>query len=276
MNWARFKYIAESRELTLIGYLNVDVLNTPRLVPPHTEVKIHVERATPEFALVRPKKTSTETYRIRWLKAGMSVTRVRVNDYVASSISRGLNGGREMYFPFTRTETRLFEIPRGSRNFTAHTVFSGSLPDRIVLALTETESVGYGEYANNPMLFSSRKFDLSLVQLYIDDMRVLPTPLTPDWSRHHYATEYMTLLQNIGADRDMRLGGGCIEFDQLAGDYGVFCLGVRGVDGRETGSLSVELGFSKGTPRQICGFIMGEFRSCMILNKDGEVRQTDY
>ena len=244
MSWARFEYIADSKEVTLIGTLHDDILNTTRLFPPQTDIKILIERSSPEFALVRGRN-GNETYNIRWIDARMSVTRVHVNDNIRQGLVRTLNSRRDAYFPFTRTDSRTFEIPKGSRNYNARMLFSGALPDRVVLVLCDPDSLGYGSWENNPMLFPAKKFDLNFVQFYIDETRVLEKPFRPDWNRDQYAKEYMALLQATGVDRNLSLSGGSISYKQFSQDYGVFCTVVRGVDGRETGSVFCGVGIFK-------------------------------
>ena len=141
----RFQFIKGSRELTLVATLNNDIFNTSRLLPPGINARVRIERSTPEYALIRSEE-SKHNYKIKWLDAKFTARRVKLHERVQSTIYRGLAANKPVYMPFTKLESKVFEIPAYSRYNRAHGIFQGLLPERVLLALVDTEAVGYGDY----------------------------------------------------------------------------------------------------------------------------------
>jgi len=269
----RFKFIAGSKELTMITQLSSDVFNCQRLLPPGNRMKIIVERQTSAYALIRKPETTT-TYKVRWVRARIVATRVRVTEDVIRETNRMIGLGNPVFLPYSRTDARSFEIGVGLTYYRASALFSGSLPGKALLVLMDPNGLGSGGYDNNPMIFPAHSFGVSEVQFYVDDRAVLAKPYKPKWSIDSYLQEYQSLLKVMDLDRGD--GGSCMKYETFGKDYGIFAVNLRGFEGRDRGVVSVELRFEEGLKTSVAGLLIPEFRSCIMIDSDKNVSQNDY
>ncbi len=257
----------------MIGRLSHDVFNSSRLLFPGNSLRIQLDRSSPEFALIR-KEGVADNYKIHWLDARCTVTRVRVSEQISRETERQLRLGKQIYLPFTRTDCRAFEIPLRSRNYRANALFSGPLPDRVLLILQDTNAISSGEYSTNPVIFPAAKYKLCEVQFLVDERQVLPQPYRPEWTNKNFLYEYQSLLSVMNLDGS--LVGSSMDFNHFATDYGIFAANLRGFEGKERGNVSVQLAFSTGLQSAAAGLMICEYRSCVILDQDKNVSQSDY
>ena len=275
MDVDRYNYIKGSRHLTLVGTLSNDLFNTDRLLPPNHTARIRLMRSTPEYALVR-KTGSKKNFKIKWLEAQLTTKRIKLNERIHNSISRGLQSKSPVYLPFTKLESRTFEIPRGAHYHRAHGIFQGVLPERVLLIIQETEATGFGDYSCNPMVFPARDYDVSGIQFFVGDKAVLSEPYAPNWEDESYEREYQAVLKVMGITSNPNVSGSSLSYRWFGADYGVFAANIRGFDGKHNGMLSAEVRFSKGAPKTLAGMIIGEFKSCAIINEEGKIDKFDY
>ena len=272
---ARYDYIKGSRHLTLVATLNNDIFNTTRLIPPDITTRIRLERSTPEYALIR-KEGLKQNFKIKWLQAQLTTKRIKLNDRVRTSISRGLNSKSPIYLPFTKLESRTFEIPQGAHYHRAHGIFQGVLPERVLLVILETEATGFGDYSCNPMVFPARDYNVSGIQFFVGDKAVLPEPYAPKWETGSYEKEFQALVKVMGINTNPAVGGTVLSYKWFGRDYGIFAANIRGHDGKNQGMVSVEVRFSKGAPKTLAGMIIGEFKSCAVINEEKKIETIDY
>ncbi len=253
--------------------LTHDAFNSERLLPPGNRLKIQLERSSAEFCLIR-HRNSTKRYKVKWTDVRLSALRVRVTENIKKSIEMHFKSGSPIYLPFTRTDGRSFEIAPGSRHYKAYNLFSGTLPDRALLVLQDPESLGNGAFSKSPVLFPAYNFKVSNIQFYVNERAVLPRPFLPKWKEGQYVYEYQHLLNVSGLSSGT--DGSCLDYEAFGQDYGVFAVKLKGFEGLEEGSVSVELRFDEPTTQAIACSMIPEFRSCVFLDTNGNVTQSDY
>lgn len=133
-----------------------------------------------------------------------------------------------------------------------------------------------GSYDNNPMIFPARDFNVSKVQFQVDGRNVLPEPYEMDWKNNIYEQPFHALMKTMGIDRGNAMGGSCINYTNFGEDYGIFATKIRGFEGKNVGSVSIEVFFNTGPQLNISALVFGEFRSVGIVHKDGTVEDKCY
>ncbi len=253
--------------------LSQGVFNTTKLLPPENRMKIRLIRSSPDFCLISSKDVGGK-YRVKITDARIDISRVKVEEKVMKSIMMDIKCGSPIYLPFTRLDSRSFEVPAGSRYYRASSLFSGTLPQIALLALTEPDSLGNGSYMNNPVSFPAHKFGVSQIQFFIDERPVLPRPFHPKWEEKKYVYEFTSLLRVTGLLENQVEGS--IDYNGFGEDYGIFGVHLYGVDGKQSGTVSVELRFENPTKESFSGLLIPQFRSCLSINASHNVQQTDF
>lgn len=268
----RWEFIAGSKEIFLTTRLNHDVFNTNRLLPPDCHLKIVIQRSAPEFALIAQKEDFK--CKIVWLESKLNLTRVTVDPSVVWEMKQKLCEGNHLYLPFSRTDARAFEIPIGSRHYRANSIFSGVVPSLALLTFLPTESVGYGDYSNNPVRFETSKYKVNHVQFFVNEKPVLLRPYTPDFENKQYIMEYMALLEVLGLDQNKFPTS--MNFGLFGKQYGVFAVSFEEFIGMKDVVLSLEVQFASGTKQSISGLFIPQYKSYLEIDNCMNVTQFDY
>ncbi len=250
--------------------LTQGVFNSTKLLPPDNRMKIRLIRSSPDFCLITSKDTPGK-YRVKIVDARINISRVKVEEKVMKSIMMDIKCGVPIYLPFARVDSRSFEVPIGSRYYRASSLFSGTLPQMALLVLTEPDSLGNGSYTNNPVSFPAHKSGVSQIQFYIDERPVLARPFQPNWKEKKYVYEFTSLLRVTGLLENQV--GSCIDYNGFGEVFGVH---LYGADGKQTGTVSVELRFDNPTKESFSGLLIPQFRSCLTIDGSHNVQQIDF
>lgn len=270
--YGRYEHIEGSRTMHLVSRLSHDLFNSTRLLPPGHKLKVTLDRSSTEFSLIRDA-TNSRNYKIKFDEIKLTVPRVKISDSIARSTDMHFRNGSTIYLPFTRTDAKPFEIPRGSMTYRASSIYTGVLPERLILVFCDPESLGNGSYDNNPVIFPARKYGVSEVQFYLNESEVLAEPYKIDWEKNHYQESYQRVLRVMGLDQS--LVGCYLSFIYYGRDHTIFAANMRDIAGVESGNVSVNVKFNNATNQAVAGLLIAEYRSCLMLDS-GRVRESDY
>ena len=219
----------------------------------------------------------TDTYKIVYKNARLSVRRVELYEPEISRVENSLARGKNVNIYFTRTDSRAFQIPKGMMDFSASNVFTNRLPQRVFLGVQSHLSTGSGAWSNDPMLFPAKQYNVSYVQFYADDLNLLNRPYEPEWNVDMFNRSYMELLRTC---RCLQSGKEtAIAYNDFKNDYGLFGLDLSPdkTDMSESrfGSLGCEIKFSEMLEEAVSVVVIGEFKSVLCIDDDGDVNVHD-
>jgi len=168
----RAKWVGDSKQFELVRALRLDFLQQPKYLLPGVTVAIRLTRSKPEFSLELPagtKDDGTFKYNILITRCILYVRRVRVNPSVELGHKSGLTKKNAIY-PYTRTKTSTYSIPKGTQSFIKENLFStGLLPKFIVIGMVRTEAFS-GSLDHNP--FDFQHFKLAQLSLHRDGQMI--------------------------------------------------------------------------------------------------------
>lgn len=268
----RGKIIAEGKEVLLTTRLHHDVFNAVRFLPPGFNMKVVIQKSAPDFPIIA--KSNEVRYKTTWLESTLDVNRVVVSPAIREALRSEMRAGIPAYIPFVRTDARAFEVPQGSRHYRASSIFSGSVPVSALLVFLPTESLGYGEVTNNPLLFQAYKYKVNYIQFFVNEKPVLSKPYTPNFETGEYVAEYNSLLRVLNLDQSRT---GCsMTYTNFGEDYGIFAVSFQEFRHLKDVNLSLEVRFASGTTANLSGLFIPQYRSYLELDDCGGVSQFDY
>ena len=157
-------------------------------------------------------------------------------------------------------------------------VFTGQLPTRLLFTVCPSISVSGGSFKNNPMVFDGAKWGISYVQFYIDGIPTSFNAFTPNFDSEDYVMSYVGLLRALRLMNSPQpicpltyrsFGGGNTIFGvDLSADMSNLAMPSKG-------SISVEVRFKNNITESLNGLVVAEYRSCIQIDKNGDVTQND-
>jgi hypothetical protein len=93
-------------------------------------------------------------------------------------------------YPYTRSDLRVFSIPKGQQYHEIDDIFKTGLPDKAVIGLVSSKAFN-GSYEENPYNF--QHFYLNHIGLTLDGQSLPTPPLEPDFSTRKYVKAYTAL-----------------------------------------------------------------------------------
>jgi len=144
-----------------------------------------------------------------------------------------------------------------------------------MLVFTKPSCLGSGDYSENSVIFPAHSFNVGRVNFLIDERNVLPRPYEPKWGADgNFIKAYQGLL-NV-TNQSINPHGGSLDHRSFGLDFGVFAVRLRGFEGKETGTVSIEVGFDEAVPECISALFIAEFKSCVTIDSNRMVQQFDY
>ena len=86
-------------------------------------------------------------YKIKIVECKLLIRKVKISSSVFIALAKALETKNARY-PIRRVVCKTFTIPRGNLNYTQESLFSGQLPNRLVVACVDNDSFN-GNYTKN-------------------------------------------------------------------------------------------------------------------------------
>lgn len=183
--------IENSKKITLIDRLYVDLFQQDRFIPNGVDIRLRFNRAKPAFHLMAHAGSSGK---ISILSMLLWVRKVKPTATVLNAINERLNS-ETVKFPLRRVEVKTFTIPQGTQSKITDHLFQGQMPKRIVLGFVENAAFN-GDLTKNPFNFKNanvKKLDVS-----INGETITTRPFEPDFANDLYLRSYLSLYQGLG------------------------------------------------------------------------------
>ena len=154
-----------------------------------------------------------------------------------------------MRLPYTRVQVKHLSIPKNQTSYNFDNVFTGSLPDLIVVGLLDDADFA-GGYQRN--LFNFQNFGVNRLELRRNGTPVPRSSYTSKFANGHYIKDDETMQRQLGFGK----GDKCVNFTptEWANGYTIYAFkftdrpigsGTEGPRSRSTtGSSRLEVGFS--------------------------------
>lgn len=262
--------IENSKKITLIDRLYVDLFQQDRFIPNGVDIRLRFNRAKPAFHLMAH---AGSTGKISILSMLLWVRKVKPTATVLNAINERLNS-ETAKFPLRRVEVKTFTIPQGTQSKITDHLFQGQMPKRIVLGFVENAAFN-GDLTKNPFNFKNanvKKLDVS-----INGETITTRPFVPDFANDLYLRSYLSLYQGLGKFGEDWAPD--ISFEEYKDGYTLWCVDfTKDQEAQldkfhliETGNLRIEVQFSQNTATTLNCLVYAEFDNLLEINKQREV-----
>ena len=261
----------QHKAFDLCGPVALDILRVNKHLAPGNKLSLTFHRSPHNFVLqVDPApagNAAPTAYKLKVLDIALYVNRIRLRPDVLAQTLGGLT--QPQHYLTSHTEVKDFPVASSISQSNLKLYSGGVLPHQVVVGFVETEALT-GSYTADPLKF--QHFDLDQVCLRVNGVRLPQDPLEPDGGED--ARTLLHLYQNTGKYRVN--GGNSITADTFKTEHFLIpfdltpdqCNNFHRHAGR-TGSLDLELAWSKPLPKPITVVVLSVFNQVIQLR--GEV-----
>ena len=189
---SRYALLRASKVADFMGYLRCDICQQDRLLLNGVEVQIKLWPCKPAFALLTEGKNPD--YKINVVDAVFKVCKVTLNPELTLIHNEQLKKQPVSYI-FDRTQIKAFTISSGEYSFRFDDIFSGDIPNFVVVAMVTSKAYS-GSYTTNPFNFIHK--NLTSIGVFIDDESLPTRPLKINFSKNNYVEAYHNIFSSLG------------------------------------------------------------------------------
>ena len=149
----RHQFIRNGNRFVLSGPIFTDLFMNDRLLLNMMDLKVVLNRSTPEFCLM-DKTTGDNAIRpkVKLTDVILKIRKVKVDQSVSDGIERMLKQTPALY-PIRQVECKILTIPENLPNIRQDNIFSGIIPKTFVVGLVKVDAAN-GTYGTNPYNFA--------------------------------------------------------------------------------------------------------------------------
>lgn len=258
----------KEKTVEMYGNLHCDIFNQDKFMINGVDMSVKLIKAKNEFVLMGMNKAHLEI-----IDANLFVRKVKINPSILIAHAKALGVSTAKY-PITRVEIKTVTISRDIQSKTIDNLYLGQLPKRCIIGFVDSVALN-GSFALNPYNF--QHFNHNFLALYVDSVQIPSKPLTPDFEKGLFTRSYHTLFSGSG----VHFGdiGNNISLDEYPQGY---CLAAFDLtpdlschDNHwniiKSGSLRVEIRFSKPIEKTITAVIFSEFDNIIEIDRNRNV-----
>ncbi|XP_054715550.1 uncharacterized protein F54H12.2-like [Uloborus diversus] len=252
-----------SASVDMIGRLHLDTFHQERLLLNMVDLKIKLIRSKPEFCLM-----GSEEFKVSLEHASLHVRKVRVSPSVVLGHAKALEKSTAKY-PINRVICKAYFIPAGNMSYVQHNIFTGQMPNRIVIACVDNDAFN-GNYKKSP--FEFKYYDINFIGVYVDGQPLPFNPLRPNFAKNNFIRAYQNLFRTAG-DKGLYLSR-----SDFALGYALFCFELSPdlCDGSHLNlvrhsNLRLEIKFATALLQTISLIVYAEFENLIEINKSRNI-----
>jgi hypothetical protein len=263
-----------SQSFDLVGRLHIDMFMQERLIPNNVSVRLTLTRSKPEFYLMSHEDGADKAYEIVIEQACLDARRVKLSATEQLRLEKSIASSGARY-PITHVVTKNFTVSSGTSSVQLESVFSGQIPNKIVMGLVRNDAFN-GAYKLNP--FNFQHFNLTAASLIVDGRQVPSQGLRCDFKHKLYADAYHQLFTVVGPYpynwsnklTPAHFEGGCalLVFDLTPDGSGD---GVDYTCPRRNGTVKASLRFADPLPHTISVIVLGQFDNTVVIDRNRAV-----
>jgi hypothetical protein len=188
----RYGFFRDGATIDMVGKIHTDMCFQERLLPSDVGIRIRLVRQKDPFCLM--SDVAFPTYRLQIVECKLYVRKVKLSSSVFVAHAKALERGNAKY-PINRVVCKTFTVPRGNLDLSQENLFSGQLPNCIVIGLVDNDSFN-GAWNKNP--FNFQHFNLTQMKVYIDGQNQYISPIEPDYANGQHVRAYLSLFEGTG------------------------------------------------------------------------------
>ena len=266
----RNSFIRRSRPVDMIGRIHADIFFQGRYLLNEVNVKIKMIRSRDAFCLMG----GAQQFKVMIESAILYVRKVKLSPSVFLAHAKALESSTAKY-PLRRVTCKTITIPAGHFDISHEKLFSGQLPNRIVLGLVRNDAFS-GSRTHNP--FNFQHFGLTEIAVYVDGQQHGQgiKPLKVDYDSNLYIRAYNTLFSGTGklfADE-----GNDITRTDYAQGYALYAFDLspdllddEKFDLAKSGSVRLEVKFADALPVAVTLIAYAEHENLLEIDRNRNI-----
>ena len=277
-----------NKTVTLIVYPHLAPMRTGRLLVPGVELGLDLYLNKPDFYMFGTYANGTQatggtkkyvTVGPNELKVTLYLCRMTLNQSVYNTLqTRRRVKNRWANYPVVRTEIRTFSFDGNTTKFTQDNVFTGRVPDRILIGLLDSKAYN-GDLEYYPYAFQS--FGATRIRQIIDGEEYPNVPLelnsgdaSKDFSGYH---RFLQVCESIRGHRPNMVKPTEWGYQKNFTLFGFNNVPKGNADTssyrnpKQGGNLRLELEFGSSPDKNITVLVLGEFENVYQINDQGGV-----
>ena len=255
---------AASNTVTLFGRPHLDLFHQEKDIPSNVDVMLRLIPAPNPFVLKRPDANNAVNYRVKIQAVKLWVRTKELSPSLMLAHETMLQQ-QNMRLPYTKVCLKHVTLPTGITTVEVDNLYTGVLPDRLLVALLRDERMN-GYYHMNP--FSFGHFDLSNIFLTVNGECIPRRAYEPNFTSGAYIREYLAFLDGIGLD----IGNKALDLTpaEWAASYPffIFRLNPSGLPTLpKTGAIRLSIKFRQPTPNILNALCFAEFPTVLEIDR---------
>ena len=196
---ARAAIFARSTVAELIGRPHVDVFHQDRLIPPAIDLHLKLMPSANNFvckSAALAGNAQQENFKMVIQSVNLIICIKKLTS-TAIKAHMELLESQNMRHHYSRVQIKHLSIPANQSSINFDNVFTGALPDLVIVGLVSDADFA-GGYQKNP--FNFQNFGVNLIEMKRNGTSVPREGYTPNFANGQYIKAYMTLLQELKCD----------------------------------------------------------------------------
>lgn len=247
--------------------IHSDIFNSNKYLLNGVQMLIKMYKAREEFPIMTTAG-DVEKYKIKIVDAVLIVRKLKMAPALLIAHAATMMKHTAKY-PITRCEVKNITIPKGIQNTTLENIVLGQCPQRVLIAFVKSASYN-GDAGSNPFNFEHFNHRYLTVA---SDASVSVQPLKPDYIGGAYLSSYNTLFNATGINFSDT--GSNISREDYPNGYNLSIFDLTpDISSHEhhytqpsTGSLRIEVQFSRPIDQAVTAIIFLEFNNCIEIDR---------
>lgn len=251
--------INKSKKVEVIARLHADVFNSHLFYPNGLDLEVNVTLNTDQFVLLTNDTTPDAVLKLS--ECSLFTEICHINPAVLTAHARAFQNDNATY-PLQHVEVQTLTVPKGQRYLMLDNVFSGKLPNLIIVGMVDNNAYA-GDMTSNPLCF--KHYSLKDITFSLNGIPYKTGPLDFESNAHvmgyHQLLEATGLLHNTQPSvltLDRYKHGLCLFAADLSAEGQGFSNGTHS-SVQPVGNVRIEANFEKA-PTEAITFVIYSIR----------------
>jgi hypothetical protein len=274
---ARLEMASGSKIFEVIGKLRIPMFEQKRFLPDGVDVGLMLTRSQPNFVLSCATDGTSgggSPFKIQIVDAQLHVKRLVINPQLVQKLNQKSSSTQRFQYPFSLPTIKYFTLPSASLGSSGEIVFSGQLPQLIIVGLVD-HSAFTGKLSKSPYNFLP--YNLTSIKLSVNNESVSCQSLTLDFAND----EYLKAYRNIILAAESRVVGNNISRTEFKTGNVLYLFDLssnsgQGLAARRVGQVKVELKLSEALSSPLQVIVYGQTQSLLQVDSNRNVIVENY
>lgn len=271
----RSKFFSNSKSVGLVGKLHTDICFQERALLNNITVRLRFIKHSDVFCLMTSDNIK---YKLKVTDFYVKVRRLKVLPSIQLSHAQVLaNPTSTAFYPIRRIDIKTFTVSKGTKSITHENVFTGQVPEKIILGFVKHTSMT-GDYKTNPFNFQHYNVNYLSLQITGQADAYKPYKLCFNENNLNYVEAYFNLFMGIGQNYT---NDGAIKLsrDDFKSGYSLFAWDISADQSgnspylqlRRSGDINFEIGFDNELKETVNVICYAEFLNTISIDVNRKV-----